>query len=603
MAASDSSQPESTPSGDTTPRKGGLRHLLRYLRPYRRDFTIAMIALFITAGLALVFPYMMGLLVGGSMGKGEVDTSYVGENINRIAGILVAALALQAFIAYWRIRWFARAGEKALADIRRDVYGRLIRLPMDFFAERRVGELTSRMAADLTQIRDTLIITVPQMVRQSVMLIGGLTFIFVASVKLTLFMLATLPVIILAVAIFGRKIRKYSRSAQDELAETNVVVEETLQGIASVKGFSNESYESNRYQKRLDAFVGVTLKTARARGLFVSFIIFALFGVITLVIWFGAKMLQDGNITETQFAHFVLFSIFVGAALGSFPEIMSQIQKTIGATDRVREILDEEPEDLTWGGADAAGRLSGEVEMRDIVFSYPSRKDIRVLDRVSFKVRAGQRIALVGPSGAGKSTVISLLLRFYDPESGQILFDNKPAEDYQMGYLRSQMAIVPQEVLLFGGSIRENIAYGRTTANDEAIIEAAKRANAHDFIESFPEGYDTLVGDRGVKLSGGQRQRIAIARAILADPAILIMDEATSSLDSESERLVQEALDDLMKDRTSLIIAHRLSTVREADQILVLKDGKMVESGTHDELVGKTNGVYRMLSELQFDAA
>ena len=583
-------------------RKEGFRQAMRlfgYLKPYKKHFVSALIALFVTAGLSLVFPYMMGKLIGGSMGEREVDTNFVSENINRIAITLLIVLGVQAFIAFWRVKWFARAGECALADIRRDVYGRLVRMPMTYFSEHRVGELSSRIAADLTLLRDTLIQTVPQMVRQSVMLVGGVVLILMASVKLTLFMLATLPVIILAVAIFGRRIRKWSRDAQDQLADTNVVVEETLQGIANVKAFSNEKFESARYQRGLDKFIDTTLLSAGARALFVSFIIFALFGVITLVIWFGAGMLVKGSITDVQFAHFVLFSIFVGAALGSFPEILSQIHKALGATERVREILDAEPENFESGDAVAHERLKGKVEMKDVVFSYPSRQDIRVLDGVNMVAEPGQRIALVGPSGAGKSTVIAQLLRFYDPLEGAVEFDGKPASEYPLAFLRSQMALVPQEVLLFGGSIRENIAYGKTDATEEEIMEAAKRANALEFIESFPEGFDTLVGDRGVKLSGGQRQRVAIARAILADPAILIMDEATSSLDSESERLVQDALEELMKGRTSIIIAHRLSTIREADQILVLKDGKTVESGTHAELIEQDKGIYRMLSELQ----
>lgn len=597
----------SSDSKETTKkqRKEGFRRGMRlfgYIRPYKKYFTLALIALFVTAGLSLVFPYMMGKLIGGSMGAREVNTGYVSDNINSIAITLLVVLALQAFIAFWRVKWFARAGECALADIRRDVYGRLVRMPMTYFSEHRVGELSSRIASDLTLLRDTLIQTVPQLVRQSVTLVGGVTLILMASVKLTLFMLATLPVIILAVAIFGRRIRKWSRDAQDHLADTNVVVEETLQGIANVKAFSNEDFECARYQRGLDKFIDTTLLSAGARAFFISFIIFALFGVITLVIWFGAGMLVKGAITEVQFAHFVLFSIFVGSALGSFPEILSQIQKALGATERVREILDAEPEDFSAGQVTKAGRLKGKVEMKNVVFSYPSRRDIRVLDGVNLLAEPGQRIALVGPSGAGKSTVIAQLLRFYDPDSGVVEFDGRAATDYSLGFLRSQMAIVPQEVLLFGGSIRENIAYGRTGASEDEIVEAAKRANAYDFIQSFPEGFGTLVGDRGVKLSGGQRQRVAIARAILADPAILIMDEATSSLDSESERLVQEALEELMKGRTSIIIAHRLATVREADQILVLKDGKTVETGTHEELIEHNNGLYRMLSELQMTA-
>ena len=573
--------------------------LFSYLRPYRRHFYPALACLFITASLSLAFPYLMGQLIGGAV---EVGKDSVTSQIDRVALTLLGVLALQAFIAYWRVRWFAFAGESGLADIRRDTYSKLVRMPMNYFSEHRVGELSSRIAADLTLIRDTLILTVPQIIRQSVMLVGGLVFIFISSWKLTLVMLACIPVVVILISIFGRGIRRLSKDAQDEMAGSNVIVEETLQGIASVKSFSNEVFETRRYSGSLARFVEVTLSAARARALFVSFIIFALFGAITFVVWYGSGMLGRDEIEFHEFNRFVLFSIFIGAALGSFPDILSQVHKAVGATTRVREILGDETEDVGMDDTLQVTRFNGAVEMRDVTFRYPSRKDIDVLTAVNFKVAPGERVAIVGPSGAGKSTIVQLLLRFYDPCSGEVRFDGKNARDYSLQALRSQMAIVPQEVLLFGGSIRENIAYGWTGADQADIEEAARKANAHEFISNFPEGYETLVGDRGVKLSGGQRQRIAIARAILADPAILLLDEATSSLDSESEQAVQEALDGLMKGRTSIIIAHRLSTIREADRILVLRDGKIVESGTHDELSLKEGGVYRMLSELQFAA-
>ncbi|MCB1099543.1 MAG: ATP-binding cassette domain-containing protein [Verrucomicrobiae bacterium] len=585
----------------------GASWILKYLRPYRRFFYPALVCLFLTSGLALVFPYMMGQLVGGSMGaanaSSDVDVASISANINRMALILAGALALQAFIAYWRVRWFARAGERALADIRRDTYSRIIRLPMAYFSEHRVGELSSRLASDLTQMRDTLIMTVPQIIRQSVMLIGGLAFVLTSSWKLSLFMLGTLPIVILTVAIVGRKIRGYSRDAQDRLAESSVVVEETLQAISDVKSFTNEDHETARYGNTIDGFLTATLRAAGARAFFISFIIFVLFGTITLVVWFGAGMLQEGAITTEEFTRFVLFSVFVGAALGSLPEIISQLQTSLGATQRVRDILNTTPEGESRAScvdARELPRLTGAVELRDVHFSYPSRPDVEVAKGINFKAGAGERIALVGPSGAGKSTIIQLLLAFYDPDSGAVLYDGMDSRTLPLNFLRSQIAIVPQEVLLFGGSIRENIAYGKTGATDDEIAEAARQANAHTFIESFPEGYQTVVGDRGVRLSGGQRQRIAIARAILADPAVLILDEATSSLDSESEKLVQEALDKLMQNRTSIIIAHRLATVRDADRIIVLKNGEVAESGTHAELSGKQEGVYRMLAELQF---
>ena len=531
--------------------------------------------------------------------EGIADPKNVKENINGVAKILVAVLAVQAFIAYWRIRWFAFAGESALADIRKSAYGKLVRLPMSYFSERRVGELCSRISADLTLIRDTLILTVPQIIRQSVMLIGGIIFIALASPQLTLVMLSCIPIVVILMGIFGRGIRVQTREAQDELAASNVVVEESLHGIASVKAFTNEDYEESRYSESLKGFVNLTLSASKARALFVSFIIFALFGVITFVVWYGAGMLEREEIDAEKFTQFVLFSIFVGAALGSFPDILSQLHKAVGATARVREILSEEPEEVFKDGK--LSRLRGEVEFSDVSFSYPSRKDNEVLRGINLLVGAGERVAIVGSSGAGKSTLFQLLMRFYDPSSGELKFDGQKAASYSLSELRDQMAIVPQDVLLFGGSIRDNIAYGCPKAQEVDIIEAARKANAHEFIESFPEGYQTIVGDRGVKLSGGQRQRIAIARAILADPAILLLDEATSSLDSESESLVHEALESLMSKRTSIIIAHRLATVRGADRILVLQDGRFIESGTHEELSCKEEGVYKMLSELQFN--
>jgi ABC-type multidrug transport system fused ATPase/permease subunit len=582
----------------------GLSELLKlviYLNPYRLYFYSALVCLFLTAALSLAFPYLMGILIGGSMGGGDsiADPKCVEENINRVALILVTVLAVQAFVAYWRIRWFAFAGESALADIRKAAYGKLVRLPMSYFSERRVGELCSRISADLTLIRDTLILTVPQIIRQSVMLVGGISFIAWASPKLTIVMMLCVPIVVILMGIFGRGIRVQTREAQDELAASNVVVEESLHGIASVKAFTNEDYEESRYSESLKGFVNLTLSASKARALFVSFIIFALFGVITFVVWYGAGMLERGEIDAAKFTQFVLFSIFVGAALGSFPDILSQLHKAVGATVRVREILSEEPEEAH--NDNQLSRLRGEVEFSDVSFSYPSRKDIEVLRGINLSVEAGERVAIVGSSGAGKSTLFQLLMRFYDPSSGELMFDGQNAANYSLSDLRDQMAIVPQDVLLFGGSIRDNIAYGCPEAEEVDIIEASQKANAHEFIQSFPEGYQTIVGDRGVKLSGGQRQRIAIARAILADPAILLLDEATSSLDSESERLVHEALESLMSKRTSIIIAHRLATVRGADRILVLRDGRFIESGTHEELSCKKGGVYKMLSELQFN--
>jgi len=568
-----------------------------YLMQEKLVFLPSLAALFFTAFLALAFPYFLGQLIGGPADawNREIDPQEVLKKANVVVLQLICILGLQAFVAFFRVQGFIRSGESALNRLRRELFEHLVHLPMGFFQEQRSGALSNRVSADLGVVRETLLTTVPQMVRQSVIMIGGLVAIFFFSWKLSLIMLGCIPVVVLAVAFFGRKVRGHSKSAQNSLADAGTVIEETVQGVADVKAFTNEAFEQSRYSRALDSFLIVAKRGAMNRAAFLSFVIFALFGTISFVAWHGAQMLASGDITQRNYVSFILFSIFVGASLGSFPEIISQMQQTAGATDRLRELLDTEPERE---GGDDSVELTGSIAFSGLSFSYPSRPDVQVLKDLDFDVQPGQRVALVGPSGAGKSTAFGLILGFSEPNEGSVLFDGKPASDLSLASIRSQIAIVPQEVLLFGGSIRENIEYGKPGASNKEIEEAAKQANAHDFIADLPEGYDTLVGPRGTKISGGQRQRIAIARAILADPRILLLDEATSALDSESERLVNEALERLMEGRTSLVIAHRLSTVRHADRILVFNQGKIVESGSHDELIDH-NGTYRFLVDTQ----
>ena len=554
-------------------------------------------ALFLTAGLALMFPWYLKDLIGDPMNafKNGVEPAQILAKVDGTILHLLMVLAVQAFIGYWRVRGYVRAVESSLNDLRRDLFHHLVKLPLSYFQEQRAGALSNRVSSDLSVVRDTLLNTVPQAVRQVVILTGGIAVILYASWKLTLVMLASLPIVILAVALFGRKVRSRSREAQDALAEAGTVIEETVQGIADVKAFGNQSLEANRYDHSLKRFLTVTLDGTRTRAAFLSFIIFVLFGAISGVIWYGAREMGAGHLEPKSLVNFILFSIFVGASLGSFPEIVSQLQQTAGATERLRELIGTAPERES---GQTLTTMDGAVALEDVSFRYPSRPDVQVLNGLSLAVAPGQRVALVGPSGAGKSTIFSLLLGLNEPESGKVLFDGKDAADFTLVSLRSHLAIVPQEVLLFGGSIRENIEYGRPGANLEEIQAAAKQANAHDFIAALPEGYETLVGPRGTKVSGGQRQRLAIARAILADPEVLLLDEATSALDAESERLVNEALERLMKGRTSLVIAHRLSTVRHADRILVVNHGRIVESGTHDELIA-LGGTYKLLAETQ----
>jgi ABC-type multidrug transport system fused ATPase/permease subunit len=407
----------------------------------------------------------------------------------------------------------------------------------------------------------------------------------------------------LVAVLFGKKVRKLSREAQDQIAESGTVVEETLQGITNVKAFTAEHYEVKRYDNNLQKAVRLGVKSSVFQGSFASFIIFGLFGAIVLVMWQGSHLLASGELSAGSFISFMMFTIFVGGSMGGFAEVYNQLQRTLGATQRVRELLQETVEPLSTNEDDKIEEsylLSGNVRFEHIAFRYPSRKEVEVLKDINFEVQAGQKIAIVGPSGAGKSTLVSLLLRLYNPDSGAIYFDNHLFSDIPLTTLRRQMAYVPQDIMLFGGTIADNIRYGNPKAGQAEIEDAARRAFASDFIESFPEKYNTIVGERGIKLSGGQRQRIAIARAILRNPRILILDEATSSLDSESERMVQQALEELMHDRTSFIIAHRLSTIRNADKIVVLHNGVICEQGTHEELINIPDGLYKKLNDIQF---
>jgi len=575
--------------------------LLSYVRPYRSKFIAALFFLFLSSLVGLAFPSFLGGLIDAAQGKHT--NKLLPATVQGIGLLALIVLFSQAFVSFFRILWFVQIAERSLADIRRDTYFKLITLPMDFFANRRVGELNSRISADLSQIQDTLTTTLAEIIRQLVLLIGGITFLAIVSIKLTLSLLVVLPALVVTAVLFGRFIRNISRQAQDKLAESNTIVEETLQGIASVKAFVNEAYEASRYGKNIREVANIAIKGAKYRGLFASFIVFGMFGAIVTVIAYGCLLVSHNELTVGELFKFALYAVFVGSAMGSFPELYANIQKSVGASERVLEILDEKGENVSIDHAEneIKQKIEGNIAFDNVNFHYPSRPEIEVLKGVSFEAQTGQKVAIVGPSGSGKSTMAALILQFYHPQSGTILFDHKPSDEYSLTDIRNQVAIVPQDVMLFGGTIQENIAYGKLSASKEDIIKAAQRANAHQFIMSFPEGYDTIVGERGVKLSGGQRQRIAIARALLKNPSILILDEATSSLDSESERLVQEALEELMKNRTSIIIAHRLSTIREADKIIVLEKGKVIESGNHEELIGNENGLYRYLSQLQFE--
>lgn len=583
--------------------KEGLRKAMRifkFLKPLKGKFAIGMFFLLGSSLTSMSFPFLLGKLAGA---KDTGPVNYADllntANINTVAILLIGAFLLQAFMSYFRILVFSEVTEKMLASLRQHTYTHLIRLPMEFFSKKRVGELNSRISSDVSILQETFTTTIAEFVRQILTIVVGVIVLGFYSLELMGVMLAVLPFIMVIAVFFGKFIRKLSKNTQSKIAESNVIVEETLTGITNVKAFVNEFFEALRYKKSTTEIQNISIRAAKWRGAFSSFIIVGMFGTIVFVIWYGVRLVAANEMNIGDLLAFVVYSAFVGASFGGVAELFSQIQKAIGATENLMEILDEPTEDIQDQAIDSIN-LNGAVSFNEVKFSYPSRKEIEVLKSVSFSAEAGEQIAIVGPSGAGKSTLSSLLLRFYDPTEGSILYDGLDARSYQLAALRSNMAYVPQEVLLFGGSIKENIAYGKTNATDEEIIEAAKKANAHDFIESFPEKYDTIVGERGIQLSGGQRQRIAIARAVLKNPAILILDEATSSLDSESERLVQEALDRLMEGRTSFVIAHRLSTIKNADKIIVLEKGVIREMGNHRELLEVEDGLYQHLSKLQF---
>ena len=576
----------------------GLRELFKlysFIKPYKYEYALGLLFLLGSSGASLAFPKLLGELVDlGNQGK-------LAQEINRIALILVAVLVAQSVFSYFRIYLFVHVAEKTLADLRQSTFNHLIRLPMKFFQHRRVGELNSRISSDITLLQDALTSTLAEFLRQLIIIIGGISLLMVTSLKLTLFMLSIVPVIMILTVFFGRYIRKLSKQAQSQVADSNTIVEETLQGIQSVKAFTNEFFEMARYRVKTIDIAQTGIKNGKLRGAFSSFTILGIFGAMVAVIWKGAALLSAGELATGELFSFVIYSMFIGGTIGGMADVFARVQKFIGATEDLLEIFNEpeEPvEEIAQFSNDQI--LHGSIRFDKISFHYPSRPGMQVLSDVSVTIKPDTLVALVGPSGAGKSTFVSLLLRLYDPIMGQILFDEKDSQSIPLSVLRHQMAIVPQDIFLFGGTIRENIAYGKTGASEEMIADAARKANAWEFINQFPEGLDTLVGERGTQLSGGQRQRIAIARAVLKNPKILILDEATSSLDSESERLVQDALENLMKGRTSIVIAHRLSTIRQADHILVLDNGRIVEQGTHEQLLRVTDGLYRNLSELQF---
>lgn len=574
------------------------RRIFTFIRPYRGIYLFGWLFLILSSVTAMIFPALMGQLLGASKSEESLINfgTYDFSDINVILLVMLVVFAAQALFSFVRIVVFNKVTENVLRDIKKSTFDKFMYLPMNFYNKNKVGELTSRIATDIQLLQETFNTTVAEFFRQLITIGVALTFIFYLSWQLALWMLAVVPVLAIVAIIFGRYIRNLSKKAQHESAASNSILEEVLTGIFNVKAFTNERYESARYAEKINNVLRNNIKSGVMRGLFVSFIIFCLFGGVAFVIWKAKDMQNDGVITVAAFNAFILYTIFLGASFGAIPDLYAKIQKAIGSTEHLMDILDE-PVEKGVAGAPLTN-IAGKVRFDQVSFAYPQRKEIAVLRGISFECKPGALTALVGSSGSGKSTIAALMLKLYEPDSGGIYVDDQAIEPVSNESLRAAIAVVPQEVILFGGTIRENILYGRTDATEAEVIEAAKKANAYDFIQGFPEQFETLVGDRGIQLSGGQRQRIAIARAVLKNPKILILDEATSALDSESEKLVQDALDKLMQGCTSFVIAHRLSTIQNADTILVMENGTIVEQGKHAELISR-NGIYAKLHNIQ----
>lgn len=580
-----------------------IRWVFPYAKAYRWKLLVSSLLLIIGTSFSLAFPWLMGRMLDSALHPEKAFW-----NLQQLALALGGLLAFQAILSFVRIRTMIEVAEKILADARSAVFDHLLKLPMSFYMRHRVGELQSRLSSDLSQIQDAVSSTLTEWLRQVLVLVGGLALLLYTSWNLTLFLLAILPALVLVAVVFGRKIRQLAGRAQDELAQSQVVVEETLQSVAMVKAYTGEQLQGHKYRAGLASTVREVMKAAWYRGAFAAFIVFGLFGTVVLVLWYGAGLVQEGSMSIGELTGFVLYATFVGGAMGSFAELYGQLQKSLGATERVAALLQESTEETLWAQQaqdlpstrrPEPSDLESALVLEDITFAYPSRPEVKVLDRVSLHLRQGERLAVVGPSGAGKSTLIQLLLGFYAPDKGVIRVNGFDLRSMNLRAYRESLAVVPQDLSLFGGTLAENIAYGCPDATDEQIREAAEQAYAMEFIAQFPEGMQTIVGERGVQISGGQRQRVAIARAILRNPRFLFLDEATSALDTDSEMAVQQGLDRLMQGRTTVVVAHRLSTVRHADQVAFMDGGRVVEYGSPAELMRQKESRFRRWMESQ----
>ena len=569
------------------------RRLFVFVRPYRYRLFLALIVISAGSLLGLAGPFTLQFLVDAVFERSDADL------LNLITLILVIIFAAQSFLYFIRAYLLTFIGERVMADLRIKLFEHLQHLSLSFYNERRTGEIVSRLTNDVATVRSLVTSDISTALSQALTFTGALILILWTNWRLTLFMFALVPFVMLFAIVFGRKLRRLSSSVQDQLAEATNVMEESISGVRVVQSFAREGYVIQRFRDSIEKTFQLAMMRTRLSALFGPIISFLAFSAVVSIFWYGGHEVLAGNITPGQLLMFLILTMTIAGSIGQFSGLWTGLQEALGATQRLFELLETQPEITDAPDAVSLPKVKGRITFENVSFAYKDDPQTSILSGVSLEVPTGEILALVGPSGAGKTTLVNLILRFFDPTSGRVLIDGFDLKTLKLKSLRQQVGIVPQDTLLFGGTVRENILYGKLDASEQELIQAARSANAHDFIEKLHQGYDTLVGERGVKLSGGQRQRIAIARAILKDPAILLMDEATSSLDSESEGLVQEALERLMKGRTSLVIAHRLSTIQNAHRIAVLEEGYLTEYGTHTELM-ELNGMYGRLYKMQF---
>lgn len=576
-----------------------LRPLVRlwpYVARYMGQAAAALFFLVLAAVTTLALPTAVRRMIDN--GFNASDTAFINSYFTML--ILIAAVLAVASAA--RFYFVIALGERVVADVRRDVFAHITTLSPAFFDRSQSGELVSRLTADTTQIKSAVGASASFALRNSILGMGALVMMVVTSPKLASLVIAAIPLVVFPIIAFGRNVRKRSRAAQDMLAQATAYASESMGAVRTLQAYTNEGLVTGRFTKAVDTAFDAARASTKARALLTFFAIFMIFGSVVAVLWFGAQSVMAGTMSAGTLGQFLLYSVFAAGALGGLSEVWGELSQAAGATERLVELLEERPEIEAPANPVALPLPArGEIRFEDVSFAYPARKDAPVARKLSFAVKPGETVALVGPSGAGKSTIFSLLLRFYDPQSGRILIDGVDLKAAGPSQVRQRMAIVPQDVTIFAASAEDNIAFGKPGSDTKAVRAAAEAAHAHEFIGKLPEAYATQLGERGVTLSGGQRQRIAIARAILKDAPILLLDEATSALDAESETAVQAALEHLMQGRTTLIIAHRLATILKADRILVMEDGRIVEEGTHRDLV-KKGGVYARLAKLQFEA-